>query len=313
MALIEKTDNYPAIGAVIYAIETDKGNVVVALDKQDYMNKMEQLFSDQDTYQILKRNPVNKTLTELKSLLRVWKQNGFVPDGTYYNLNSSIATLPRVYGLPKIHKPGHPLRVIVSSIGSPLHNLASYLHSIIKKSLSSVDSGVKNSFTLIKNIEGMRVPDEASLVSLDVVSLFTNIPVDLVLDGISKRWHLIECNTEIPKVEFFKALTLVLNSSFFTFNDKFYRQIFGVPMGSPLSPISADIVMQDLEIDSGVKNSFTLIKNIEGMRVPDEASLVSLDVVSLFTNIPVDLVLDGISKRWHLIECNTEIPKVEFF
>ena len=34
---------------------------------------------------------------------------------------------------------------------------------------------------------------------------------------------------------------------YFQFNKSFYKQIFGTPMGSPISPILADIVMQDLE------------------------------------------------------------------
>jgi len=42
----------------------------------------------------------------------------------------------------------------------------------------------------------------------------------------------------------------VLNSTFFTFNDVVYKQTFGVPMGSPLSPIVADLVLQDLETHS---------------------------------------------------------------
>jgi hypothetical protein len=40
---------------------------------------------------------------------------------------------------------------------------------------------------------------------------------------------------------------LVLNSTFFSFNNSYYKQKFGTPMGSPLSPIIADLVMQDLE------------------------------------------------------------------
>lgn len=39
----------------------------------------------------------------------------------------------------------------------------------------------------------------------------------------------------------------MLDFSFFVFNNIFYRQSIGTPMGSPLSPIIADIVMQDLE------------------------------------------------------------------
>jgi len=47
--------------------------------------------------------------------------------------------------------------------------------------------------------------------------------------------------------EFLIAIRFVLNSSFFIFNGIIYQQTFGTPMGSPLSPIVADIVMQDVE------------------------------------------------------------------
>jgi len=45
-------------------------------------------------------------------------------------LNSSNPMLSKVYGLPKIYKPG-PLRIIISFIGNPLHNLATYLDKIL--------------------------------------------------------------------------------------------------------------------------------------------------------------------------------------
>jgi len=43
------------------------------------------------------------------------------------------------------------------------------------------------------------------------------------------------------------AIKLILSSTYFVFNNKIYRQTFGTPMGSPLSPIIANLVLQDLE------------------------------------------------------------------
>src|SRR5436190_1071509 len=80
-----------------------------------------------------------------------------------------------------------------------------------------------------------------------MVSLFTNIPLDLAIESISRRWKFISPNCEIPKSEFLIAVRPVLHSTFFTFNNTIYQQTFGTPMGSPLFPIIADIVMQDVE------------------------------------------------------------------
>jgi len=59
---------------------------------------------------------------------------------------------------------------------------------------------------------------------------------------------MIQVNTAIPKDEFINAVKLIINSTFFQFNNTIYKKIFGTSIGSPLSPIVADIVLQDLEI-----------------------------------------------------------------
>ncbi|XP_070169669.1 uncharacterized protein [Polyergus mexicanus] len=84
--------------------------------------------------------------------------------------------------------------------------------------------------------------------SINVVSLFTNVPIDLAMDSINNRWNYISDNSNIPRNKFLNAIRFVLDSTFFTFNDIIYRQTFGTPMGSPLSPIIADITLQDLEM-----------------------------------------------------------------
>ncbi|XP_011646862.1 uncharacterized protein LOC105433306 [Pogonomyrmex barbatus] len=144
----------------------------------------------------------------------------------------SNGTLPRVYDLSKIHKQDFPFRLIVSCVDSPLYALASSLNKLIMKSIPKSDTGIDNSFQLIQKLSNVHIDDDFSLISLDVKSLFTNVPFDLGMDSISKRWDDIAPNCDIPKEEFLKAI---------------YKQTFGLPMGSPLSPIIADLVMRDLE------------------------------------------------------------------
>jgi len=67
----------------------------------------------------------------------------------------------------------------------------------------------------------------------------------LIIKSISDRWYFIIRRRCISKDEFLKALRLVLES--FIFDDNIYNQKFGTPMSSPLSPIIADLVIEDLE------------------------------------------------------------------
>jgi len=86
----------------------DKGNTVVALDRDDYLNKMKTYLSDSDIYIRLKHDPAKKLLDDLKILLKRWSSLKYVSSHSYWFLNTSNAILPRAYGLPKIHKIGYP-------------------------------------------------------------------------------------------------------------------------------------------------------------------------------------------------------------
>jgi len=92
----------------------------------------------------------------------------------------------------------------------------------------------------------MHVDEDFSLISLDVVSLFTNIPIDLI-KSITKKWNFISCSCKVSRDKFVEFVRFILESTFFSFNNRIYKQNFGTPMSFPLSPIIADIVMQDLE------------------------------------------------------------------
>ncbi len=87
------------------------------------------------------------------------------------------------------------------------------------------------------------------MISFDVVSLFTSIPLDTVRQ-ITKNlltnntsW---QTKTQLNTQDMLDLLDLCLSTEF-CFQNNYYRQISGTPMGSPLSSFLAEAVMQDLE------------------------------------------------------------------
>ena len=93
-------------------------------------------------------------------------------------MRPSATVCPTFYGLPKIHKPNVPLRPNVASIGSPRYTLAKYLAEIFKPVVGKTEHHVVNSKEFVTKMEQIRLGRNDILVSFDVVSLFTNVPVE---------------------------------------------------------------------------------------------------------------------------------------
>jgi len=114
----------------VFFTKADKGNTTVILNKQNYITKMINILSDTHSYITIHHDLIKKLLLELCTLLTRWKNKEFIDLHTYRKLLTT--GLSRAYGLPKIHKQGFPLRIIVSSIGSPLYALSNYKHNSLK-------------------------------------------------------------------------------------------------------------------------------------------------------------------------------------
>ena len=104
-------------------LTADKGVSMVVVDREEYIQKSEELLH-QPNYKILQADPTNKYKNKLISLLKSIKAEGGIDENTYKSLYPTAAGPPKYYGLPKVHKPGMPLRPIISSIGSVTHATA---------------------------------------------------------------------------------------------------------------------------------------------------------------------------------------------
>ena len=203
----------------------------------------------------------------------------------YKFLRSTDSVLLRMYGLPKIHKHNLPLRPIVSFVGSATYELSKFLKNILSPLVGNTVHTVKNSAEFVELIEKISILDNESQMSFDVVSLFTSIPLEtaraIVLDRLSNDCTL-EDRTNLTITELTEALDICLTSTYFTYtgNNKCYEQIFGTPMGSSLSPVIANMVMEDLEQQA--LSTFHNPPSIWVRYVDDVYAIVKTDNVNAF-------------------------------
>src|SRR5699024_10003933 len=101
---------------------------------------------------------------------------------------------------PKIHKEECPLRPIVSTMGSPTYNLAKYLAKHLQTHVGHTDSFVKNSTHFVELISDVRLDPGDILVSFDVVSLFTNVPVEDAVEIIKQNLIPQGLSEDIPEL-----------------------------------------------------------------------------------------------------------------
>lgn len=157
---------------------------------------------------------------------------------------------PQLYGLPKVHKEGTPLRPIVLTIGSPTYNLAKKLARILSPLAGCSSSLIENFTHSVHKIRNTPLSKSDKLVSFDVVSLFTKVPVDEAMVAIEKmleRDESVDERTTMSPGEVCGLTSLCLRSTYFRFKDAFFEQCDRAAMGSPLSPVVANLYMEAFE------------------------------------------------------------------
>ena len=236
----------------IIILNQDKGRGVVILNKNDYVEKCSSLLNC-DQFKQLPSDPTRLYEGRVQRVLRKIKSK--LSKEEYKKLYPTGSNAARFYGTAKIHKmKGNntveqlPLRPIVSNIGTASYHLAKHLSKLLAP-LNQNEYTIRNTKQFLKDLnESNLTSSDYKLVSFDIVSLFTNVPLNKTIDIILRRiYDENEINTVITRSEMRKLLVPCTKQVHFTFNGATYIQTDGVAMGSPLGPVIAGIFVTELE------------------------------------------------------------------
>ena len=199
-------------------LPADKGRATVAMDRSAYKDKLNFLLSNQSTYSVLQKDPTPSLQRKMNGLLLDLNKNGRLTPHEYDRLRCTCGSTPSLNGLPKIHKPDVPLRPIVSFYSSPTYNLSKHLAFLLSSLVGNSSSAVRNSRDFAHFIQQEALEADEVLVSFDVISLFTCVPISLALD-IAKECleqdETLSDHTFLTVSDNLSLLSLCLNATYF--------------------------------------------------------------------------------------------------
>lgn len=231
----------------LLAVPFDKGVGICLMKKEAYEEKLlailqlEQFEKIVDTRKNAK-HAIFKEEERVVGVLKELKNQGKIDEVTFERMLpiKGLHSQPaRLYGLAKVHKTGIPTRPVLSMPGSIYHPIA----KIVTEWLNVVPECKINTSTkkVADSLKEIELEEDEVMVSFDVSSLYTNVPVQEAINVCSDL--LFNGDHELPPVdkETFKTLLeLCTCNVVMKTHDGFYRQTDGLAMGSPPAPLMAN-------------------------------------------------------------------------
>ncbi|XP_050706281.1 uncharacterized protein LOC126991631 [Eriocheir sinensis] len=146
---------------------------------------MATILTDTTKFSRITRNPTNDIKTKLNRIIRQTNNNS----STKLPFIEGDHRLGYAYGNVKTHKEGHPLRPIISQTPSVTYKLAKHLNELITP-FTPASFSLKSTTEFLDLLKATRPSN--IMASMDVESLFTNVPVDETIDLICQRIYHLE-------------------------------------------------------------------------------------------------------------------------
>lgn len=236
----------------IVITNTDKTKQTIILSLDLYKSKMQDHLNNKTFYKTSRTVPLDNINDKVKSFNKKLLEQKLINTSQFKHLNINNPVCPRIYGLLKAHKTNIPIRPIVNSYDAPWYNLSKLLNPTLDHFNNKNNFDIKNAFDLINKLNDIQLDENDRLISLDVVSLFPNIPLEYFYRIIENNFeNEIKPHSFIKnKNQYLQGLKLCLDNGYFTYDGDCYRQVSGVPMGGCMSVNVSGIVLNNIVLEA---------------------------------------------------------------
>ena len=219
--------------------KVDKGSCVLVWDRFDYVKEAEKQLADDKGYNEITYN--KKVLSQLveksNKYFKGLRSKGFISEKElkYFTYEyKKVCNLGKLYLFPKIHKrlfnvPGRP---VISNCGTPTEKVSEFLDYHLKPVIRNGLSYIRESQHFLERIKTIgNIPENAILVTADVVGLYPNVPHQAGLNALKNALEKRDLK-KIPTEDLVKMAEFVLKNNLFEFNSKVYQKKSGTAIGT---------------------------------------------------------------------------------
>jgi len=128
--------------------------------------------------------------------------------------------IPVFYTLTKIHKPIMVGRPIISGCDGPTERISSFVDTLLQPIAQKQQSYIKDTTDFINFIEKTKIDEDTILVTMDVSSLYTNIPQEEGTEIVCKAYETFQLMILRSQHYLRDMLGLILTENSFEFNGK---------------------------------------------------------------------------------------------
>ena len=248
--------------------KADKGGMFVVMDSDFYRDKMVlQDHLNTDTYEIVHKSADNKAAKKLSELTK--KHSKCLHEAEIKYINNKNWKSSNIYVSPKVHKckeiieavktctteyikipcpPNLKGRPIIAGPESPTQRLSELLEKLLSPLVPLLKSHIKDDWNFVNRLP-QHTDFECELYSVDIVSLYTNIPHTLGIEATS--YYVDKFRDHIParftKEFIIESILFVLKNNNFFFDGTCRNQKEGTAMGAKMAPPYANLSIGYLE------------------------------------------------------------------